>query len=59
VPGVAPAVLTGFALALIVVGEGDEATTAMQRAAGLNLLTAWVKTEAHLGALEFWRPGHH
>jgi len=46
---------SGFALALIVVGAGDDAQAAMTRAAGLNIAAARVKTEEQLGVLEFWR----
>jgi len=46
---------SGFALALVVVGTGDEARAAMMRAANLDIYTAWVKTEEQLGVLEFWR----
>lgn len=50
---------SGFALALIIVGDSEEANAAAARAASLNLLAAWVKTEDQLGVLEFWRPGRH
>jgi len=46
---------SGFALALIVVGEGSEAKVAMTRAAGLDIYSAWLKTVEQLGVLEFWR----
>jgi uncharacterized protein (DUF58 family) len=46
---------SGFALALIVVGAGNEARAAMTRAASLDIYSAWVKTEEQLGVLEFWR----
>ncbi len=48
---------SGFTLALIIVGDDDTARQSIDRAASLDLLTAWVKTEDQLDQLEFWRPG--
>jgi uncharacterized protein (DUF58 family) len=46
----------GFELAVIVIGEGEEAESARLRSAALHLPLASVPTEKHLGQLEFWQP---
>jgi uncharacterized protein (DUF58 family) len=49
----------GFELAVIIVGTGEAAETSRIRAASLNIPVAIVKSEKHLGQLEFWQPGRN
>lgn len=47
---------TGFELAVVIVGSGQDAETAMVRAASISIPVAVVQSEKSLAYLEFWRP---